>query len=54
MDNLHLKNLIQKPNGLIILKKLNNRNYPHDMDVNEKVQAIKHWFIKYSLKNTDH
>ena len=24
MENLHLKNLIPKPNGLIILKKLND------------------------------
>lgn len=29
MDNLHLKNIIQKPNGLVILKKLSNPNYPY-------------------------
>ena len=27
MKNLHLKNLTQKPNGLVILKKLNNPEY---------------------------
>lgn len=36
MENLHLKNLIQKPNGLVILKQLNNpkNNYKNELPMN--------------------
>ena len=50
MENLHLKNLTQKPNGLVILKKLNNPEYYHN---NKKIpEELKKEFELYikSLK----
>lgn len=37
MENLHLKNLIQKPHGLIILKKLNNPDYYYSKYIPEEL-----------------
>ena len=46
MENLHLKNLIQKPNGLVILKKLSNpnNNYKNELPMD---------FYKYKLNKLD-
>lgn len=57
MENLHLKNLIHKPNGLIILKKLNNRNYPHDIFIpyeyvpDELIDEIDEYIKSLNFKN---
>lgn len=57
MENLHLKNLIQKPNGLIILKKLNNRNYPYDEYIpyeyvpDELIDEIDEYIKSLNFKN---
>ena len=37
MENLHLKNLIQKPNPLIILKKLNDPDYCYSKYIPEEL-----------------
>lgn len=57
MENLHLKNLIQKPNGLIILKKLSNHNYPYDEYIpyeyipTELIEEINEYIKSLKFKN---
>ena len=57
MENLHLKNLTHKPNGLIILKKLNNRNYPYDEYIpyeyipKELIEEIDGYIKSLNFKN---
>ena len=57
MKNLHLKTLIHKPNGLIILKKLNNRNYPYDEYIpyeyipTELIEEIDEYIKSLKFKN---
>lgn len=52
MENLHLKNLIQKPNGLVILKKLSNpnNNYKNELPM-DLVKYINEYVNSLTFKN---
>ena len=52
MENLHLKNLIQKPNPLIILKKLSNpnNNYKNKLPMN-LIKYINEYINSLTFKN---
>lgn len=52
MENLHLKNLIQKPNGLVILKKLSNpnNNYKNELPM-DLVKYINEYINSLTFKN---
>ena len=52
MENLHLKNLIQKPNGLIILKKLSNpkNNYKNELPM-DLIKYINEYVKLLTFKN---
>lgn len=52
MDNLHLKNLIQKPNGLVILKKLSNPNnkYKNNLPM-DLIKYINEYINSLTFKN---
>ena len=52
MENLHLKNLIQKPNGLIILKKLSNpkNNYKNELPM-DLINYIIDYIQSLTFKN---
>lgn len=54
MENLHLKNLIQKPNGLVILKKLSNpnNNYKNELPM-DLVKYINEYINSLTFKNTN-
>ena len=55
MENLHLKNLIQKPNGLVILKKLNNPEYYYNNKPipKELIKEIELYIKSFTYKNKD-
>ena len=55
MENLHLKNLTQKPNGLIILKKLNNPEYYYNNKPipKELIKEIELYIKSFTYKNKD-
>lgn len=54
MENLHLKNLIQKPNPLIILKKLNDEDYCYDKYIPEElIKEIELYITSLIFKNKD-
>ena len=55
MENLHLKNLIQKPNGLVILKKLNNPEYYYNNKPipKEFIKEIELYIKSFTYKNKD-
>ena len=55
MDNLHLKNLTQKPNGLVILKKLNNPEYYYNNKPipKELIKEIELYIKSFTYKNKD-
>lgn len=52
MENLHLKNLIQKPNGLIILKQLSNpkNNYKNKLPM-DLIKYINEYINSLTFKN---
>ena len=52
MENLHLKNLIQKPNGLVILKKLSNPNnkYKNNLPM-DLIKYINEYINSLTFKN---
>lgn len=52
MENLHLKNLIQKPNGLVILKKLSNpnNNYKNELPM-DLIKYINEYINSLTFKN---
>lgn len=52
MENLHLKNLRQKPNGLVILKKLSNpnNNYKNELPM-DLVKYINEYINSLTFKN---
>lgn len=55
MENLHLKNLKQKTNGLIILKKLNNPEYYYNNKPipKELIKEIELYIKSFTYKNKD-
>lgn len=54
MENLHLKNLIQKPNGLIILKKLNDEDYCYSKYIPEElIKDISYYIKSLTYKNKE-
>lgn len=55
MENLHLKNLTQKPNGLIMLKKLNNPEYYYNNKPipKELIKEIELYIKSFTYKNKD-
>ena len=54
MENLHLKNLIQKPHPLIILQKLNDENYCYDKYIPEElINKIELYITSLTFKNKD-
>ena len=54
MENLHLKNLIQKPHPLIILKKLNNPDYCKSKYIPEKlIKEIDVYINSLTFKNKE-
>jgi len=55
MENLHLKNLIQKPNGLVILKKLNNPEYYYNNKPipKELIKEIELYIKSFTYKNKE-
>lgn len=54
MKNLHLKNLVQKPNGLVILKKLNDPNYYSSKYIRKKlIKEIELYIYSLTFKNKD-
>lgn len=54
MENLHLKNLIQKPNPLIILKKLNDPNYYNYIFISkELINEIELYINTLTFKNNE-
>jgi hypothetical protein len=54
MENLHLKNLTQKPNHLIILKKLSNpkNNYKNKLPM-DLIKYINEYINSLTFKNKD-
>jgi hypothetical protein len=52
MENLHLKNLIQKPNGLVILKKFSNpnNNYKNELPM-DLIKYINEYVKSLTFKN---
>ena len=52
MENLHLKNIIQKPNGFIILKKLSNpkNNYKNELPM-DLINYIIDYIQSLTFKN---
>lgn len=54
MENLHLKNIIQKPNGIIILKKLNNPDYCNTKYIPEElIKDISYYIKSLTYKNKE-
>ena len=54
MKNLHLKNIIQKPHPLIILKKLNNPNYCNSKYIPEElIKEIYIYINTLTIKNKE-
>lgn len=54
MENLHLKNLIQKPNPLIILKKLNDPDYCYSKYIPEElIKDISYYIKSLTYKNKE-
>ena len=54
MENLHLKNLIQKPNSLIILKKLNDPDYCYSKYIPEElIKEIELYIKSLTFKNKE-
>lgn len=54
MENLHLKNLIQKPHGIIILKKLNDPDYCNDKYIPEElIKEIDVYINSLTFKNIE-
>lgn len=54
MENLHLKNLIQKPNPLIILKKLNDPDYCYSKYIPEEIiKEIELYIKSLTFKNKE-
>ena len=54
MENLHLKNLIQKPHPLIILKKLNDPDYCYSKYIPEElIKEIELYITSLIFKNKD-
>lgn len=54
MENLHLKNLIQKPNPLIILKKLNDPDYCYSKYIPEElIKEIELYITSLIFKNKE-
>ena len=52
MENLHLKNLIQKPNGFVILKQLSNpkNNYKNELPM-DLIKSIHEYIKSLTFKN---
>ena len=55
MENLHLKNLTLKPNGLVMLKKLNNPEYYYNNKPipKEFIKEIELYIKSFTYKNKD-
>ena len=54
MENLHLKNLIQKPHGIIILKKLNDPDYCNTKYIPEElIKEINTYINSLTFKNIE-
>ena len=54
MENLHLKNLIRKPNPLIILKKLNDPDYCYSKYIPEElIKEIELYITSLIFKNKE-
>jgi hypothetical protein len=54
MENLHLKNIIQKPHGLFILKKLNDPDYCDTGYIPEElIQEIDVYINSLTIKNKE-
>lgn len=54
MENLHLKNLIKKPHGLIILKKLNDPDYCNTKYLpKELIKEIDVYINSLTIKNKE-
>ena len=55
MENLHLKNLSLKPNGLVMLKKLNNPEYYYNNKPipKELIKEIELYIKSFTYKNKD-
>ena len=54
MENLHLKNLIQKPNALVILKKLNDEDYCYSKYIPEElIKDISYYIKSLTYKNKE-
>lgn len=54
MENLHLKNLTQKPNGLIIFKKLNHPDYRNHKNTPKELKKEFELYIKsLTFKNNE-
>ena len=54
MENLHLKNLIQKPNPLIILKKLNDPKYFNYIYMSKNlINEIELYISTLTFKNNE-
>jgi hypothetical protein len=53
MENLHLKNLIQKPNGLIILKKLKDIEHTQNTLPDNMINEINDYLKSLEFKNKE-